>query len=312
MSPPSLAPGLLDNLEEAIDLLKDYTPEQNLPENRIEPLPSLLAQCEALCACLPETEPVRTIHHFACTGGSLISKCISTMPNVTLLSEVDPLSDMTLEQWGRNFFWPTDLIYRARAALRPVDSPIIEQAFSASLQSLHGALCERGNYLVLRDHAHSQFCTQIDAASRPTLRELVQRALPVCSVVTVRHPLDSFLSLDANNWKYFSPFTLEEYARRYRAFLDRYAGLQVFRYEDLTEDTDGILRQICIALELPFAPHAGELIDIVPMSGDSGRRSSRIGRRARRGLPDTLHAQLNCSSAYAELCAFLGYDPDPT
>ncbi|WP_212525603.1 sulfotransferase [Actibacterium sp. MT2.3-13A] len=309
-TPPS-ADTLRHNLEEALDLLKDYAPEP-LPQARlVEPLPSLLEQCETLCAALPETEPLRSVHHMACTGGTLLSKCLAVMPNVTLLSEIDPLSTFILpKRHEARRFAPSDVIYGARTALRPIDDATAEAVFAASIEALHGALCAQGQRLVLRDHAHSQFCTDTDFAQRPTLREMLARRQPVLSVVTVRHPLDSFLSLHANGWRNFAPFTIEEYARRYAAFLARHDRIRVWRYEDFLDDPDGVLEQICAALDLPFVAGAEDLLSLVSLSGDSGRSANRIGRRKRREVPEEIRREAAQSAAYAELCDTLGYAPE--
>jgi hypothetical protein len=67
------APGprsLIEGLQQALDLLDAYK-DTNLPmEEPVEPLPSLLAQCEELCAQIPQPDPIRRIHQFACTGGT--------------------------------------------------------------------------------------------------------------------------------------------------------------------------------------------------------------------------------------------------
>ena len=45
------------------------------------------------CSCNSLSRPfARAIHHFACSGGTVISKCVAAMPHVALLSEVNPLN----------------------------------------------------------------------------------------------------------------------------------------------------------------------------------------------------------------------------
>ena len=307
----STAQILQDTLEETLELLKDYAWDQPPPDDQIRPLPSLLEQCEQLCQELPGEEPVRSIHHFACTGGTLLCKCLAVMPNVTLLSEIDPLSGLMLGKNRPNLFLPTDLIYGARVARRPVDDAIVERIFVASVAELRRALSEQGRYLILRDHAHSHFCTEADPNQRKSVRELLAQAGPVRSVVSVRHPLDSYLSLLTNKWTHFSPFGLEEYAQRYRSFLVRHEHLSIFRYEDFVDNPDGVLNDICAELALPFVPDSESMLGIVSMSGDSGRSSSRIGLRDRRDMPDDVVAQIPQSPTYVELCKQLGYSASP-
>lgn len=295
------------SLNEALAMLRDYARDQPMTAADLVPLPSLLAQCEALCAAAPVPQNVRSVHHFACSGGTLISRCLAAMPNVTLLSEIDPLSQMQIRQVNKRMFLPTDLIYGAGVALRPVDSDTTVAMFTAALGELHKALTAQGRYLVLRDHAHSQFCSDTALPQRPTLHEMLEKAGPVLSVVTVRHPLDCYLSLIKNGWTNFTPFTLDEYASRHLDFLDRHRGLPLFRYEDFVADPNGVLKQICTALALPYLPDAESVISVVTISGDSGRSSTLIEARARRPVPDEIEAEIDRSPRYAALCTRLGY-----
>ena len=90
---PAAVEQLLAALDDALGLLGEYPASTDLVAGDDNPA-SLLDQCLDLCADRGAggPEPVRLLHHFACSGGSLISKCVATMPNVQLLSEVDPLS----------------------------------------------------------------------------------------------------------------------------------------------------------------------------------------------------------------------------
>lgn len=310
MMPGANVRDLQKSLEDALDLLQDYNSGQLLPNRSIEPLPSLLEQCEALCSRVPDPEPVRSLHHFACTGGTVIAKSVALMPNVTLLSEIDPLSTLALPKEGQITFAPSDIIYAARTALRPVDEQIVERMFDDTIETLHQALCQKGRHLVLRDHTHSHFCTDVDFDKRPTLREQLLRHHPVRSVITVRHPLDSYLSLQANGWMHFEPGDLQHYCQRYRAFLDRYPDIRIFLYEDFIHDPETVLQDICSELELPYVPGTVDLLSAVTMSGDSGRKSNRIGKRPRRAVPEALQAEAANSSDYTDLCRTLGYAPD--
>ena len=300
-----------DSLTEALALLEDYAVEGAISEANLDPLPSLLAQCEQMCEGFAQAQPARVIHHMACSGGTLISKCLAAMPNVVLLSEIDPLSRMLLTRHPP-LFMPTDLIHGARVALRPVDDNTAQAVFHAGLEALHSQLGEAGQHLILRDHAHSQFCSDTAPEQRPTLREMLCAAGPAYGVVTVRHPLDCYLSLIKNKWKSFTPFTLNEYARRHIAFLDRHADLELYRYEDFIDNPDAVLAQICAALDVPFASGSESLISVVSLSGDSGRSSPVIGHRPRQAINAQIEAEAAESDFYHILCARLGYAPQGT
>ena len=294
---------LLETLDEALSLLGEYAFEVR---QTADPLPSLLSQCEAFCDSVPETEPVRTIHHMASSGGTMISKCLAALPNTLLLSEINPLSTLHIRE-GEKQFSPTDLLLALRKAVRPQDEDTLIRVFLSSMTALRAESAAKGLRLVLRDHPHSSFCTTAEAAARPTLYELLAPEMPCRSVVTVRHPLDSYLALQQNKWLHFSPSTLEEYAVRYEAFLDRHAGIPVCRYEDFVADPEATLEQICGYLELPTMAGVAELISAVTLTGDSGRRSAIIEARPRRPVPDELRAAALVSKTYQRLCERFDY-----
>ena len=305
---PAIA-ALAADLDDALNLLQEYHSSESGGLPVIEPLPSLLEQCESLCAQFAPAEPIRSIHHFACTGGSLISKCIAALPNVVLLSEIDPLSRMQVAAPGtKPPFAPTDIIRALYHTTRDGTDAVVIEAFRAAIESMQAHLPLRGLRLVLRDHPHSHFCTDVLPESRPTVHELLGESFAMRSLITVRYPLDSFLSLINNNWRHFEPFTLEEYARRYIGFLDRHQGLPIMSYESFVAAPNRTIEEICGHLALDFHPLAADLIGVVRISGDSGRSSTAIGPRARREVPEFIEPQRE-SSLYRGLCARLGYEP---
>ena len=276
----------------------------------VEPLERLLERCDRTLAEAPPRHPMRSIHHFACTGGTLMCRALFALPNTQVLSEIDPLSDMQVSASGRVPFAPTDLILAMRHSARPVEDETVQATFLAALAAAKDALETRGHRLILRDHAHSHFCTQReDFGARPTLLEMLTGRFETRAVLSVRHPLDSFLSLRANGWVAFSPATLDAYARRYTAFLDRYADVPVVSYEDFTVDPEAVLRQMCGYLDLDVSPLATDLIGAARLSGDSGRSGDTIAPRPRREIPDEIAAERRDSAAYEALCARLGYAP---
>lgn len=249
---------------------------------------------------------VRTLHHLACTGGTVISRCIAALPDVRLLSEVDPLSPMP-DPDGR--FFPTDLIRMMRLGTRPAGQATEVRMFQAALAVLQADSAAHGLDLVLRDHAHGQFNTGDRLPDRPTLREMVAEIAPVRSLVTVRHPFDSYLSLRKNGWCHFEPATPDTYALRYHAFLDRHADVAVMQYERFTGDPVPWIEQAADILDLAFDPAFLDAFPAITLSGDSGRSSDVISPRPRSPFPEDLRAEAHDSSAFMDLLDRLGYPP---
>lgn len=290
-------------LEEATDLIRASTGVTTMaPGLPAPPLQSLLAQLLDQRDQAAMHAPVRLFKHFACSGGTIMSKCLAAMPNAVLLSEMDPLS--------RNKsvgFAPADLVKQMHDSRHPVSDELAIRIFLAGLQVLQDTLVADGQKLILREHSHSLYCTEADWRRRPSLEQIVARDHPVLSVLSVRHPMSSFLSLRKNGWVQFAPNTLEEYARRYLAFLDDNATCLIVYYEDFVETPEEVLENMCRSLELSYAAGSTELIGAIGMSGDSGRSGDEIAARPAREVPADLVEESEKSPAYAELCKRLRY-----
>jgi hypothetical protein len=301
---------LLALVDDALNLLTDYRPAVKQGDGPDEPLESLLSHCQSLSARIDEAppEPIRLLHHFACTGGTLISRAIACQPNTMVVSEVDPFSE-----WARpgRGFAPSDLIHLTTQDRCPPSIETIRRMFLAALQSLYTDLTAEGRHLVLRDHTHSHFCAPADPGTRPLLGEVLGHLFDLRQVITVRHPLDSFISLHKNKWAKGPLERLDGYAARYLAFLDSYPGVDIRTYERFVKDPETECKQLAELLELPFNRRWQDVLPVVRMSGDSGRKGTRIAPRPRRELPEHILRDTPDSPNYVTLCARLGYDPDP-
>lgn len=268
-----------------------------------------LQRCTALVesAPAPRPEPVRTLHHFSCTGGTLIGKCIAALPNVQLLSEVDPWSTQLLPDALK--FSPTDMVTLLRQSSRGATAAQIAGLFAAQVRFLQQDAVSQGLRLVLRDHAHSHFCHGAAVPERPNLRQLMPADLPLLSLLTVRHPLDSFASLQRNGWVHFEPRTLDAYCRRYLQFLDSYAGVPVLRYEDFVAAPQPTMQRLCTLLDLQHEAHFEQHFAGVRISGDSGRSGETIAPRPSHAAAVALESEAGRSLAFCTLIERLGYGP---
>ena len=302
----SATAGFREAIDSALGLLRDYAePNTSNAGQLAQPLPSLLEQCEQLLAeaDVQQPAPLRTIHHLACTGGTLISRCLAAQPNTQVLSEVDPLSPFV-----PGGFLPTDLIGLSRFSSRPAERETQIQLFLAGLRVLHDQAARDGLHLILREHSHGLFHFSDAIPDRPGLREILSRAFPVKSLISVRHPLDAYLSLQDTGWvQHFSPPTLDEYARRYHAFLDTDQDGEPIRYEDVVADPHASMQHICERLDLRYTPDFVDTFSAIALSGDSGRRGDVISPRPRRAHPPTLEQEARASEAFMTLLERLHY-----
>jgi hypothetical protein len=194
-----------------------------------------------------------------------------------------------------------------RQSSRGVDPAQIAQLFQVQMRWLHDDAGRRGWRLVLRDHAHSHFCHGSEVAERPNLRQLMPADLPLRSMVTVRHPLDSFASLVDNDWVHFEPGNIDTYCRRYLMFLDSHAGVPVLRYEDFVADPQSAMQRVCETLDLRYEPGFADRMRGQRISGDSGRSGAVIAARPRSARAEALRDPARASGAFMQLVERLGY-----
>lgn len=280
----------------------DDAPRVRIPEAVLDRAANAIAE-----ATSPRV--IRTIHHFACTGGTILSRALQAQPGVRVISEVDPLSTKQLMR-GRKAFAPNNLIALARGGFYDVSDAVIEQIFLGGLEPLERECRWLAESLVLRDHAHSRYCTEVDPSKRRGMLDILRDVYPTRSLVTVRHPIDSWLSMLNNDFIEFPDASLEEYCRRYLQFLSDHADLPIVHYEDFTADPDSVIGGMCDILDLRVAPPWKDFLIAIRLSGDSGRTGSVIGSRARLALPDGLAEEARRSESYALLCRRLDYAPE--
>lgn len=300
---------LADVLDEALCLLEAHGAAINPSTSAATIQPSLFEQCIELCRQVGarEAEPIRTIHHLSCTGGTLMTKCLAAMPNVTVLNEVDPLSKIQFNPEKPNFS-PTDMLALVRQGDHRVSDDLLIQLFLQNLKILRSELAATGKRLLLRDHSHSHFLMDRSVKKRVSVLSMVAGQFATHSVVTVRNPLDSFLSLSKLGWETFQPFTFDEYCMRYMQFLDAYNGIPIFKYEDFVNEPVMRMEQICTALRLTYSPGFTETFDVFKFSGDSGRSGMAIKPRARRPYDSAFLEEVKTSDSYQLLAKRLGYE----
>lgn len=249
---------------------------------------------------------LRTIHHFACTGGTVICKCLAAMPEVALISEVNPLNRCGSE------FEPSNPLLLLERSYRPLSTREIKENFIQQMGVAYD-ICQHDDVdLLVRDHSHTDFCSGTAPSEVCPVVDYLSEHYDLISVVTVRHPLDSYLGMRAQKWdKQFSPSTLEEYSRRYMAFLDRYQNLPIRTYESFCDSPQSFMEDVCRLLEICYHPGFIDKFGNFSLTGDSGRKSnSVISRRPRRRVPADVLEDIKTSPTYAALLRRLGYIED--
>ena len=255
---------------------------------------------------------LRLLHHWACSGGTLLAKVAASLPQVLLLNEVHPYAHLRHLEPQPRAYLPTDLCHQLSQNRNGRDPVLVLSTFCGGLEALLRRAEAQGEHVVVRSHDHLDFFTGALPGLRFTLAEaMASRSRPL-RLLTVRHPLDCWLSLRLTDWVHQTAFaSAEEFFRRCLAMLDAAGGIPMLGYEAFVDDPLRGLAQLTRALELPFDPSALERFGQVVLSGDSGRSSAVIEARARRPVDAELLHSLSVSTSYGALCERLAYCEDP-
>lgn len=301
---------LQDEILSALEVIESNDGYQSDTSNnlglQIKETESLLQRCQSVVKESAERPVVRIIHHLACSGGTLVSKCISALPNAFLLSELHPTT--TLHQGGgKPKFLPADITTQARYANIPNIEDLSWNLFLSNIKIVHEHLRHLSGDLILRDHTHSDYCVGEDFVQKSTIASRLEKEFELLRVVTLRDPIDSYISLVKNNWVHFSPRTFENYCERVWAFLSEYEDAQVFKYEDFVLNPLQIMADISKALRLQYDENFAEIFDIFKVTGDSGRSGNVISTRERRALTEEEEQEFKQSKSYKLICERFAY-----
>ncbi len=155
--------------------------------------------------------------------------------------------------------------------------------------------------LVLRDHTHADFCVGNTVSTMPAVNSVLSGAFLITSLITLRNPIESYISLLDNNWIHFAPRTFDEYCRRILKMFDAYEGARVVMYEEFVKAPISNMKSICDYLQLPYSDLFMEIFDSFQVTGDSGRKGDVIETRPSRQVPHQLLKEIDESERYMVL-----------
>lgn len=247
---------------------------------------------------------LRTIHHLAASGGTVMSKALAVQPDVVLLSEVSPvplggrfIPFDPLQQFIRNY---GNKEPELRLGRTPRD--FVRRIFMDRIEYVLDICTAADRRLVLRDHSHSDFLGPKPPPRSVLLECLDEAGFNRRSVLTLRDPVDAYISSQRENWvRHADGF--DDYCRRTSLMIEEFEDDAIFLYEDFCADPVAVTERICARLALPFDGGFQERLASIQLTGDSGRRSDVIAPRPRRPVPPELKAEIEASAHYAALRA---------
>ena len=263
--------------------------------------------------------PVAVVHQMARTGGTLVNRCLGSMHNILVLSEVHPL-DPQCKITRQAAHWFQLLGEADKPWLRALSARDPLEAFAEIVERLAERCSEQGRHLVLRDWSHLDVLG-VPFVHQPPMQLLTERALrdryELSQAFIVRHPLDQYAS-SASRPGMAPHLTPRRFAGAYHAFAQVAADHGFQRYEDFVADPDEELGVLCRLLRVPLDPNYRERWQAYDkLTGDSAGPSRGFAQGDIAALPpssidDSVRTALRGESGYQESLELLGYeDLDP-
>ena len=250
--------------------------------------------------------------HAACTGGSLIYRVLTSTFGFSSLSEIG------VARVPQRRFSPWDpelqLFARDDISAKEFSEIIFERVLSC--QQIATRKQQR---VLVREHTHSFYFNPKDPE---ILREggswfadayYARFSARVPALVSVRDPIDSWLGF-RRSFEAQLPDRFDDYCRAYNSYLDKidtqnsdHKQFHLFKYEDFLTDPQKQLDMIAAHINQP--PKEADLSSVGNLfgSGNSGRVSSELKKRARRPFTHRLYKEAEDSQEYLRLCQRLEY-----
>ncbi|MEC3912794.1 hypothetical protein U5A82_20650 [Sphingobium sp. CR2-8] len=263
-------------------------------------------QSSAHTSQIPSSPDIyRIISHQACTGGTLISRFLASYRKVALISEVSPDGP---DQFVRfDPFMPISQL----GSLSIVKSRKQRDALFTDQLALSQRWCRMSDrILILREHAHSTY--MVSARKIRGIQRCIPTGAVEKSIITVRHPISSYLSLIKSFPHEYLNF--DHYCERYIIYIRKNASVPRYQYEDFCQHTAVTAKKILGALHLEDRDLGiqGDWASVT-LTGNSGRH-----RHSNVIMIPTVEKEVIShgeklgreSAACRQLCDLLEYDAD--
>tara|TARA_Y100000389_G_scaffold113311_1_gene110445 strand:+ start:98 stop:877 length:780 start_codon:yes stop_codon:yes gene_type:complete len=256
---------------------------------------------------MSEKPYIRTIHVLSCSGGTVISKCLSAMEKTIVISEIHP----DRLRMGFNPFDPVSLLLTQTKLGQ--NATVRRNIFLKRIKEIF-EISKLNNFnLILRDHTHTDYLENKDIEqinSKKSLIDVVRKDFKLLPLLIIRNPLHAYQSLLNNNMRQ-STSSFNDYCNRVMLMINTYKNLDcsIFKYEDFCLNPDKELDKMCAILKINYLNDYYKRFSKIPMTGNSGRavESEKIVSLDPRPISDELKKESEKSKSFKEICFRFDY-----
>ena len=172
---------------------------------------------------------------YARSGGTLLNRCLASLPNTLMLSEVNiealcPNSCSHIKDQAKDWY----------------GLDLRSDGFLENIEELYNYCLETDRTLIIRDWSFGSFVpsryNNFNPSKKLATFEAIAKRFPVTPFALVRDSVDIWLSFNASprtfydkNLEFLYEFSKELIAN----------NIKIFRYEDFCRDSEAVMRDIC-------------------------------------------------------------------
>lgn len=251
---------------------------------------------------------IRILSNLARAGGTLVSKCLGSMENTVLLSEIHPLGTQMFNPLAQARDW------------HQIDIDAGALPFPEAIRQIEEKCALIGKTLVLRDWAHLDYIG-LPFIKNPGYRlQLTDTLAPHFNIIQyalVRHPIDQWISTSRLQIMQ-DQLDIDKFLAGYRRFAEQSAAGGFMRYEDFTSDPEYYMENMCRHLQLEFdARFIDHWYEHRHVTGDTSRQSrgsqsNTIKPLKRYAIGQPLLERFLNNADYCRAIELLGYENPPS
>ena len=274
-----------------------------------------------------------TVHHVAASGGSIVSQVLAAATNSVLISEINPLGSIHGYRGLKPYYDPTSLVWHLVYNSEDLSPKLKLRYFFGQLDISIEHVKGLSKNLLLRDHSHTTFNflnknlkfnkKKLDSIFLESINYFYTQKSDtfdfprIKPIFSIRHPLDSYVASRKKGWLAAycgDEINLDNYCNgllNFQHYMINGASAILLRYEDLCMNLETCLENLFLNLEIEYKIPSLKEINLIKVTGKSGRKSDDIEIRERliSDIDDSLKTQVETSKHYKKYCELNGYEP---
>ena len=206
---------------------------------------------------------------FARSGGTILNKCLGSIPNVVMLSEVNPM--------GGGSSGDSNLRTVKEQAKQWYGIDIKSDDFAEGILELYEHCNNNNKHLIIRDWSYINFVpfslNSYKCPSKFLTLEALDGKVDLKPFAFMRNSIDAWASLGARKPKKYFP----HYRKFAETIIDE--NIPYFKYENFCEDPDNLMKEICSYIGIDYSESYKNYEAFTMANGDTQVKKGSRGTR---------------------------------